>query len=153
MNREIVSQIAFEEKHLVTAEESAPNLFRRLPQGRAYADRLIDAMATCHLVALLESLCLREVHGHLDADAQVVVGNAIQCNHCAPIPRGTLLRISGWVQGIGEREVTFRVQAHDDHEQVCDGTIRLVFARRGEIARRIERKCEAIARRELFLAA
>jgi len=153
MNHEILSQIVFEERHLVSAEESAPNLFRRLPQGRGYADRLLDAMATCHLVALLESLCLREVHAYLDADAEVVVGNAIQCHHCAPIPRGTMLRISGWVQGIGEREVTFRVQAFDEHEQVCDGTIRLVLVPRGEIARRLERKCEAIARRELFLAA
>ena len=153
MNHEILSQIVFDEKHLVSEEESAPSLFRQLPEGRGYADRLVDAMATCHLIALLESLCLREVHGHLDAGTEVVMGNAIQCNHCAPIPRGTLLRVTGWVEGIGDREPTFRVQAHDAREQVCDGTIRLRFARRSEIARRIERKCEAIARRELFLAA
>ena len=153
MNHETLSQIVFEERHVVSAEESAPSLFRHFPAERSYGDPLQDAMATCHLVALLESLCLREVRSHVDAHAEVAIGNAIRCDHCAAIPRGTLLRISGWVQGIGEHEVSFRVQAYDDHEQVCDSTIRLVFVRRSEIARRIERKRATIARRELFLAA
>lgn len=153
MNHEALSRIVFEESHVVSADQDARSLFRGLPQGRGYADGLIDAMATCQLVAVLESVCLREVHRYVEADVETVVGQSVECRHCAPIPRRARLRISGWVEGIGERDVTFRVQAFDDCEQVCDGTICLVVVRRREIARRIERKCEAIARRELFLAA
>ncbi len=153
MNHEAISQIFFAERYTVTADETAQCLFQRLHHGGEYASLLVDAMATGHLLALLESLCLREIHRYIDSNAEVVVGNAIEFRHCAPIPRGAELTIRGWVEGIGEREATFYLQAHDEHEKVCEGTLRLVVVRRAEFARRIDRKCATIARREqLFVA-
>jgi fluoroacetyl-CoA thioesterase len=143
----------FEMTHLVNAEGLAPGALGRQVPGRMDADPPIAAMSTCDLVALLEMLCLCEVRCHVDPSVECVVENAIQCRHWAPIPHGTLLRIRGWVQGTRKREVTFRVQAHDAHEQVCDGTVRLVFAHRLEIVRRVAHKRAAIARRALFFTA
>lgn len=40
------------------------------------------------------------------------------------------MRVSGWVEQIGSRSVTFRVTAHDDHERVCEGQATLVAAER-----------------------
>ena len=66
---------------------------------------------------------------------------------------GALLRVSGWVEGIAENEVTFRVQVQDEQEQVCEASIRLAILQRERIAQRITRKREAIVRRELYRAA
>jgi predicted thioesterase len=153
MNHEAISQIFFAERYTVTADETANSLFRLLPHGSEYADGLVDAMATSHMLALLESMCLREIHRYIDRDAEVVVGNAIDLHHCAPIPRGAEVIIRGWVEGLGEREATFYVQACDEQEKVCEGTLRLAVIRRAEFTRRIERKCETIARREQLLVA
>jgi fluoroacetyl-CoA thioesterase len=153
MNHEAISQIFFAERYTVTADETANSLFQRLRHGSTYAGELVDAMATSHLLALLESICLREIHRHIDRDVEVVVGNAIDLHHCAPIPGGAEVMIRGWVEGIGERDASFYVQAYDEQEKVCEGTLRLAVVRREEYTRRIERKCETIARREQLLVA
>ena len=152
MNREAASQIIFDEAHTVSPAQTAQCEFREMPLGQPHADRLVDTMTTGQLLTLLESLCLCEIGRYLDPDERVL-GHSIHLRCSAPIPLGALLRIRGWVHSIGDRDVTFFVHAQDDHEQVCEGTIRLVVVRRGEFARRIEHKIEAIARRELFLAA
>lgn len=155
MNRDEVSQIIFDETHIVSPKEIAQREFRRTRRGQPHADTLVDtdAMTTGQLLTLLESLCLREIQPYVDTDAEQVVGHSIEFRHSAPIPCGALLRIRGWIHSIGDRDVTFFVHAQDDQEQVGEGTVRLVVVRRGEFARHIERKLEAIARRELFLAA
>ena len=153
MNHFAVSQICFNEQYTVPADQTARRLFQLLPHGREYADRLIDALATGYLVAVLESICLRELQWHLDAAEETVVGASVQCNHRGPIPAGAVIRVTGWVEGLGDREVTFRVQAQDESEQVCDGTIRFLIVRREYIQRKINRKREVIARRETFATA
>ena len=50
-----VSQIFFSETYVVPAEYTAQTLFRLLPHGKAYADRMVKAMATGYLVAVLRS--------------------------------------------------------------------------------------------------
>ena len=153
MNREAASQIIFDERHTVSAEPAAAGTRRQPPRGQPRAERLVDVMTTARLVTLLESLCLRELQRCLDPEAERAVGESIRLRYSAAIPLGTLLRIRGWVHAIGDRDVTFFIHAQDDQEQVCEGTVRLVVVGRGELERRIERKIEAIARRELFLAA
>jgi fluoroacetyl-CoA thioesterase len=153
MNREEVGQIVFDERHIVSAERTAQCPFRQLPLGQLRAGTCVDTVTTGQLVTLLESLCLAEIERYLDPDAERALGHSIELRCSASIPRGALLRIRGWVHRISDRDVTFFVHAQDDHEQVCEGTIRLVVVRRGELERRIERKIETIARRELFLAA
>lgn len=152
MNREEVSQMIFDESHTVSAEQGVGRR-RRGPRVDPHFDGLAGVMTSGQLVTLLESLCLRELRRHLDPDAERAVGQSIRLRYSAAIPHGALLRIRGWVHAIGDRDVTFFIHAQDDHEQVCEGTIRLVVVGRGELERRIERKVEAIARRELFLAA
>lgn len=147
-----VSQIFFSETHAVTVDQTAQTLFRSLPHGKAYAERMIKAMATGYLIAVLESICAREMQMYIDHDEEVVVGSSIQCEHCAPIPPGAIVRIDGWVIGIGEHEATFWVQASDEHELVCEGRIGLSVVRRSQIELKIHRKCEAIGRREVFAA-
>ncbi|MBA2413584.1 MAG: thioesterase [Burkholderiaceae bacterium] len=147
-----ISQVFFSETYVVPAEQTARRLFRRLPHGKDYADRMIDAMATGYLVAVLESICVREMQMYLDQDEEVVVGSFVQCQHHAAIPPGAIMKVDGWVIGIGDHEATFWVQASDEHEVVCEGKIRFAVVQRAQMEIKIQRKCEAIERRELFAA-
>ena len=145
MNHQGVSEIFFEESYTVPADQTAKSLFARLPHGSGYAERLIECLATGYLVAVVESICIREMQQHVDA-AEVVVGRTIRIDHRGPIPPAWSLRLRGWLEGMGERSATFRVQAWDADEVVCEATVTLVAVQRTVIETRIAAKLEALQR-------
>jgi predicted thioesterase len=145
MNHQGVSEIFFEESYTVPADQTAKSLFARLPHGSGYAERLIECLATGYLVAVIESICIREMQQHVDA-AEVVVGRTIRIDHRGPIPPGSSLRLRGWLERMGERSATFRVQACDTAEVVCEAAITLVAVQRTVIETRIAAKVEALQR-------
>ncbi len=144
MNHQGVSEIFFEETYSVPPEQTARALFSRLPHGSDYAERLIECLATGYLVAVVESICIREMQRHVDAATEVVVGRTILLEHKGPIPPGSSLKLRGWVEHLGERSATFCVQASDDHEVVCESAVTLVAAQRTVIESRIAAKVEAL---------
>lgn len=144
MNHQGVSEIFFEESYTVPADQTAKSLFARLPHGHEYAERLIECLATGYLVAVVESICIREMQRHVDAAAEVVVGRSIRIDHRGPIPPGSPLRLRGWLERLRERSATFRVQAHDAHEVVCEATVTLVAVERAHMESRIATKIQAL---------
>lgn len=144
MNHQRISEICFAETYVVPSHQTARSLFTRLPHGQAYAETLIECIATGYLIAVLESVCIKAMQEHIDPALEVVVGRSIRVEHCGPIPPGASMRVSGWVEQIGSRSATFRVTAHDDHERVCDGQVTLVAADRGSIESRIAAKVGAL---------
>lgn len=144
MNHQGVSEIFFEETYSVPPEQTARALFSRLPHGTDYAERLIECLATGYLVAVVESICIREMQRHVDAESEVVVGRTIQLEHKGPIPPGSSLKLRGWVERLGVRSATFCVQASDAHEIVCESSVTLVAARRVSMESRIAAKVEAL---------
>lgn len=144
MNHQGISEISFEETYSVPPEQTARALFSRLPHGSEYAQRLIECLATGYLVAVVESICIREMQRYVDADSEVVVGRTIELEHKGPIPPGSTLKLRGWVERLGQRNAKFRVQASDDHEVVCEGSVILVVALRGSLQSRIAVKVEAL---------
>lgn len=101
MNHQGISEISFEETYSVPPEQTARALFSRLPHGGDYAQRLIECLATGYLVAVVESICIREMQRHVDADSEVVVGRTIELEHKGPIPPGSTLKLRGWVERLG----------------------------------------------------
>ena len=144
MNHQGVSEIFFEETYSVPPEQTARALFSRLPHGSDYAERLIECLATGYLVAVVESICIREMQRHVDAESEVVVGRTIQLEHKGPIPPGSSLKLRGWVERLGARSATFCVQASDDHEVVCESSVTLVAAQRALMESRIAAKVGAL---------
>ncbi|WP_137891285.1 hotdog domain-containing protein [Ramlibacter sp. 2FC] len=144
MNHQGLSEISFEETYSVPPEQTARALFSRLPHGSDYAQRLIECLATGYLVAVVESICIREMQRHVDAVLEVVVGRTIQLEHKGPIPPGSTLKLRGWVERLGERSATFCVQASDDHEVVCESSVTLVVAQRVSMESRIAAKVGAL---------
>jgi predicted thioesterase len=144
MNHQGVSEIFFEESYTVPADQTAKSLFARLPHGSDYAERLVECLATGYLVAVVESICIREMQRHVDPTAEVVVGRSLRIEHRGPIPPGSPLRLRGWLERLGERSATLRVQAHDPHEIVCEATVTLVAAERARMDCRIAAKVLAL---------
>lgn len=144
MNHQGVSEIFFEESYTVPADQTAKSLFARLPHGSGYAERLIECLATGYLVAVVESICIREMQQHVDAVAEVVVGRSIRIDHRGPIPPGSPLRLRGWLERLGDWSATFRVQALDAHEVVCEATVTLVAVQRAQMESRIATKVLAL---------
>lgn len=145
MNHQGVSEIFFEESYTVPADQTAKSLFARLPHGSGYGERLIECLATGYLVAVIESICIREMQQYVDA-AEVVVGRTIRIDHRGPIPPGSSLRLRGWLERMGERSTTFRVQACDTGEVVCEAVVTLVVIQRATMETRIAAKVEALQR-------
>ena len=144
MNHQGVSEIVFEETCAVPSDQTAKSLFMRLPHGRDYASTLIECLATSYLLAMAESICIREMQRHIDAELQVIVGRSIRIEHLAPIPSGTTLRLRGWVEQVGQRSATFFVRAHDSREPVCECTMTLVAVQRSSIEAHIATKARSI---------
>lgn len=80
---------------------------------------------------------------HVDV-AEVVVGRTIRIDHRAPIPPDSPLRLRGWLERLGERSATFRVEAHDSHELACEATVTLVAVQREQMESRIAAKIHAL---------
>lgn len=144
MNHQGVSEIVFEEVYRVPPEQTARALFARLPHGSDYAADLIECLATGYLVAVAESICIREMLRHIDTSSEVVVGRAVRLEHRGPIPAGSVLTLRGWLEGLGERSATFCVQASDAHEIVAESLITLVAVQRASIESRITTKVRAL---------
>lgn len=146
MNHESISQISFDEVYVVPSHQTARSLFTQLPHGRGYAETLIECIATGYLVAVVESICIKEMQRHVDHEREVVVGRSIHLEHRGPIPPGAEIRLSGWVERLGPRSVTFNVRAHDSLELVCEGRVTFVAADRSALESKIAHKVNVSAR-------
>jgi len=142
MNEEGISQICFEEACTIRPEQMAKSLFSRLTHGRACADQLLDGPATGYLVALIESVCIRELLHHMDPAAEIIVGCDVSIEHCAPAAPGKQVWLRGWTSRIGECRTTFSVQVFDDHEVICDGSVTLLATPRTALLPRLARKAD-----------
>ena len=140
MNEEGISAICFEEACTIHPDQTAKSLFSRLAHGRAYADDLLDGLAPGYLIALIESVCIREMLHHMDPATEVIVGRAVNIQHCALVAPGKQVWLRGWTTRLGERSITFAVQVFDDHETICDGSVTLMAAARATIEARLARK-------------
>jgi predicted thioesterase len=143
MNQPGVNQIFFEESHLVSADHPAPSPGSQPLAGAVCVEATIRCVATAELVALVESICVREMQAHIDGAIQIAASRTIRIEHRGPVPTGSLLRLRGWVELLGGRSVTFRVQGFDDHELVCEATVTLVVMRRASMESRIAAKIVA----------
>jgi len=140
MNYENASQLSFQDSYTVPAEQTARALFARLPHGCGYAERMIECMATGYLVAVIESVCIAQLQEHVHPADEVVVGQRIHIEHRRPMPPGARITLRGWVCALGERSVTFRVDAHDAQELVCEAIVTLAALPRHVMDSRIDAK-------------
>jgi predicted thioesterase len=146
MNAAAVACVFFDRHHAV------PATMNDEPARAAVRGNAFDAAAG-YLVTLFEALCVAELRPFLDADAEALVATQIDWVQRAPVSAGAPLRLTGWIEAAGTRSATFRVQAHDAHEQVCEGRLRFDAGERERAERAVARKHAATKRGQLFWTA
>ncbi len=150
---EAIKQAIFDEYHIVAGDPADQASAHAAPSERSFVDRMINSIAATSLIVVLECLCSREMQRHLKVYDETPVATQMHYTQCAPVAAGARVRMTGWVEALGDGDVTFRVKAQDEQEQVCDGRIRFALVKRDQMANAMSRKCEAIARRESFAPA
>jgi fluoroacetyl-CoA thioesterase len=150
MNRDSMVSAFFDEYGAVPPECIAQRIFWSLSSTDALAHFDSGTLAPVCMALALEFLCRRELRRHLRPDEEIAVGTQMECWLRGVILVGSRIRLTGWVERLGERDVSFRVKAQDEQEVVYEGRFRFTIVRQTEMARQLARKEQAIARREMF---
>jgi predicted thioesterase len=87
----------------------------------AFASGAVDVLATPRLIGLLEEASALAVQPALAAE-QTTVGTRVDMRHLAATPIGMRVTASAELLEVDERRLRFRIQAHDEREQVAEGT-------------------------------
>ena len=118
MNEQLQAGLKFSWHYTVPARASVPVLY----EDTAFCRDMPDVLATGYLVGMMELACVNGIMPFMDWPARQSLGTMVNFRHLAPTPPGMRLRIEGEVLEVAGRRITFKVEAWDDVERVCEGT-------------------------------
>ena len=98
-----------------------------------------DTFGTPALLALLEAAAVAAID-HLLDEGYASVGVAADITHLAATPIGNRVTATATVTGVEGRKVSFRVEAHDEHELIGQGRHERVIINRARFATRLAGK-------------
>jgi fluoroacetyl-CoA thioesterase len=96
-------------------------------------------LSTPNLIGFLERTARETMAGCLDADERSV-GSEIELKHLAPTPVGHTVHCTARVIHVADREVTFQIEARDDHELIARGLHKRAIIRVDRFAQRVREK-------------
>ena len=105
-------------------------------------DGMPAVLSTPNLVGLLERTARQAIAPFLEADERSV-GTEIELRHLAPSPLGASVTIAVRVIRAEGRQVTFQVEARDEHELIARGVHTRGVIRTGSFGRRVQSKSKA----------
>jgi predicted thioesterase len=103
------------------------------------SDGMPAVLSTPNLIGLLERTARHSVMPFLEPDERTV-GVEIELRHFAPTPLGRTVLCATRVIHCEGREITFQIEARDDHELIARGVHTRAVIRVDTFARRAERK-------------
>src|ERR1700709_2178618 len=108
------------------------------------ANRFKDAilpqvLATPVMVLLMENAALNAIRPYLDA-GESAVGTAIDVRHLAATPVGHEVHADAEVTKVDGKRIEFKVSAHDETEEIGNGTHRRTVIDLGPFNERLARK-------------
>ncbi len=81
----------------------------------------VNVLATPIMIALMEEASRNAVEPLLEV-GQLTVGASLDVKHLAPTPMGMQVTARAELLAVDGRMLTFHVEAHDEREQVGEGT-------------------------------
>ena len=102
-------------------------------------DGMPAVLSTPNLIGWLERTARETLAPLLEADERTV-GAEIDLRHFAPTPLGQRVTCSARVILAEGREITFQIEARDQHELIARGLHKRAVVRVESFARRVERK-------------
>lgn len=116
---------------VVAAEHTAP----RIGSGK------IAVLATPVMINLMEAAALQAVESLLPAGHQSL-GTHLDVSHVAATPVGMRVTATAELTGIDGRNLTFRVEAHDERELVGEGSHQRIVVNVARFDQRVQKKLE-----------
>ena len=102
-------------------------------------DGMPAVLSTPGLIGLLERTARETMQPFLDPSERTV-GIEIELRHLAPTPLGSSVTCSSRIIHVDGTQVTFQIEARDDHELVARGIHTRAVIRIESFARRVARK-------------
>ena len=96
-------------------------------------------LSSPNLIGFLERTA-RETMAECLEDDERSVGVEIELKHLAPTPAGHTVHCTARVIHVGDREVTFQVEARDDREIIARGLHKRAVVRTDSFSRRVREK-------------
>ena len=106
------------------------------------SDGMPAVLSTPNLIGIIERTARQSLTSCLDADERTV-GVEIDLRHLAPSPLGARVTVTVRVIHAEGRQVTFQVEARDEHEVIARGIHTRAIIRTGSFSKRVQTKSKA----------
>lgn len=124
--------LTFTFRYTVPPTRTVPHLYPESELFRA----MPEVFATGYLVGLVEWACIDAIKPYLDWPAEMTLGTHVDLSHAAATPPGLTVTVTGRLEAIDGRRLTFSVSAHDGVDTICTGRHERVLV---DVARFTER--------------
>ncbi|WP_426114191.1 thioesterase family protein [Massilia sp. PWRC2] len=139
MSSSLQAGLRFSWRYTVPERASVPALYH----DTDFCRDMPAVLATGYLVGMMELACVHGIMPFVDWPRQQSLGTMVNFRHLAPTPPGMELRIEGEVLAVDGRRLTFRVEAWDNLERVCEGTHERMLIEPQRFAARLASKVAA----------
>jgi len=109
--------LTFEFQFPVPEERTVPHLLPESPEFQ----QMPHVLASGYMVGLIEWACIKAIHPHLDWPEEQTVGIDFQLNHSAATPPGFTVTVTGKLEHVEGRKLTFYILARDDFDRISEG--------------------------------
>jgi predicted thioesterase len=106
-------------------------------------DRLPSVFATPAMINFMEITAAQAIEPYLP-DGWLSVGVVVNVRHLAATPEGATVRVTATVTEVGDKRVTFAVEAHDEVEKIGEGTHVRALVERSRFLRAVQQKARSV---------
>jgi len=110
--------LSFEFQFQVPDNKTVPHLYPESPEFQL----MPRVLATGFMVGLFEWACIQAVNPHLDWPREQTVGIHINVNHMAATPPCLTVTVTGRLERVEGRKLSFTLTAHDGVDKISEGT-------------------------------
>ncbi|MES2934203.1 MAG: thioesterase family protein [Pseudomonadota bacterium] len=118
MQPELKPGLTFEWQYTVPVRATVPQLY----QDTDFCRDMPEVLATGYMVGLMELACIHGIMPYVDWPREQSVGTMVNFVHLAATPPGMQLTIKGELLLVQGRRLTFKVEAWDPQDKICEGT-------------------------------
>ncbi|UCG12366.1 MAG: thioesterase family protein [Deltaproteobacteria bacterium] len=110
--------LTFEFKFTVPENKTVPHLYPESSEFQA----MPRVLATGFMVGLFEWACIQAINSHIDWPEEQTVGIHVNLSHTAATPPGLTITVTGKLEEVEGRKLSFSIVAEDGLDKISEGT-------------------------------
>jgi fluoroacetyl-CoA thioesterase len=108
----------FEFRFRIPETKTVPHLYPEAPEFQA----MPSVLATGFMVGLFEWACIHAINPHLDWPREQSLGTHVNFSHLAATPPGLTVTVSGTLDRVEGRKLSFSLVGDDGVDRISEGT-------------------------------